>query len=199
METKERKNHETDTFCSIQVFSSVLQAGRGRFCVSHRTKVYCIIFSHIIIPAESKTPVFRQTLAFYRLVYLAEIHFCFKTLSRRLLSKCTAFSCKHVGLITDNLLTCKKCEREGKKKRGQMGGSCAGSNDPFLPPAQEELLAVSGSLGDPAGMSSDSSPLGASWKHPREPCCLRCVPPRDSTQPPAGMGHHDSTNYLFSI
>lgn len=157
-------------FCLIKVFSSVLQAGRGRLCISHKTKVSCTLFSHIIIPAKTKTPVFRQTLAFSWLVYLAEIHFCFRMVSRRLLSKCTAFSCEHVSLTIENLLTCKKCERE--KKGEQKEGSCAGSNDPSPPPAQEELQAVSGSLGDPAGMSSDSSPLGASWKHPKEPCCL---------------------------
>lgn len=117
-------------FCSIKVFSSVLQAGRGRFCVSHKTKVSCTFFSHIIIPPESKTPVFRQTLAFSKLVCLAGTHFCFKMVSRRLLSKCTAFSCEHVSLITDNLLTCKKCEG-GQKERGAEGRELCWGQWPF--------------------------------------------------------------------
>lgn len=69
------------------------------------------------------------------------MNFCFKIVSRRLLNKCTAFSCELVSLITDNLLTCKKCEREGKKQGGEREGSCAGDSDPSPPPAQEELLA----------------------------------------------------------
>lgn len=182
-------------FCSIKVFSSVLQAGRGRFCVSHKTKVSCTFFSHIIIPPESKTPVFRQTLAFSKLVCLAGTHFCFKMVSRRLLSKCTAFSCEHVSLITDNLLTCKKCEG-GQKERGAEGRELCWGQWPFSS-STGRAEAVSGSLGDPAGMSSDSSPFGASWKHPKEPCCLHVC--ATQKQPPAGMGHHDSTNYILSF